>query len=235
MSGFLINFYLKKCVILCCVRLWGILFVHVIFFFFYIYNQIPPKLTNPILFQILIKPLKLMSSCQELRCKLNSTQIYKYADSSPPPVSYLHVAWPESLWGAHSGDEVRHECVLIARLLLLGGFGSPLRAGFFVLFRLLLLFYLHVTVLIFIPAEDYLSVSFSFSEFLFRLSILVFAVLFLLFSIIFFCDLIKSSFSLDFSRDSFYFSCSLYQHPVCLVAWFLFISMSCALLSGVCI
>lgn len=135
------------------------------FFFFYIYNQIPPKLTNPILFQILIKLLKLMSSCQELRRKLNSTQIYKYADLSPPPVSYLHVAWPESLWGAHSGDEVRHECVLIARLLLLGGFGSPLRAGFFVLFRLLLLFYLHVTVLIFIPAEDYLSVSFSFSEF----------------------------------------------------------------------
>lgn len=187
------------------------------FFFFYIYNQIPPKLTNPILFQILIKLLKLMSSCQELRRKLNSTQIYKYADLSPPPVSYLHVAWPESLWGAHSGDEVRHECVLIARLLLLGGFGSPLRAGFFVLFRLLLLFYLHVTVLIFIPAEDYLSVSFSFSEFLFRLSILVFAVLFLLFSIIFFCDLIKSSFSVDFSRDSFYFSCSLYQHPICLV------------------
>lgn len=217
MSGSLINFYLKKCVILCCVRLWGILFVYVIFFFFYLYNQIPPKLTNPILFQILIKLLKLMSSCQALRRKLNSTQIYKYADLSPPPVSYLHVAWPESLWGAHSGDEVRHECVLIARLLLLGGFGSPLRAGFFVLFRLLLLFYLHVTVLIFIPAEDYLSVSFSFSEFLFRLSILVFAVLFLLFSIIFFCDLIKSSFSVDFSRDSFYFSCSLYQHPVCLV------------------
>lgn len=216
MSGSLINFYLKKCVILCCVRLWGILFVYVIFFF-YIYNQIPPKLTNPILFQILIKLLKLMSLCQELRRKLNSTQIYKYADLSPPPVSYLHVAWPESLWGAHSGDEVRHDCVLIARLLLLGGFGSPLRAGFFVLFRLLLLFYLHVTVLIFIPAEDYLSVSFSFSEFLFRLSILVFAVLFLLFSIIFFCDLIKSSFSVDFSRDSFYFSCSLYQHPVCLV------------------
>lgn len=130
---------------------------------------------------------------------------------------------------------MRHECVLIARLLLLGGFGSPLRAGFFVLFRLLLLFYLHVTVLIFIPAEDYLSVSFSFSEFLFRLSTLGFAVLFLLFSINFFCDLIKSSFSVDFSRDSFYFSCSLYQHPVCLVAWFLFISMSRALLSGVCI
>lgn len=112
---------------------------------------------------------------------------------------------------------MRHKYVLIARLLLLGGFGSPLRAGFFVLFRLLLLFYLHVTVLIFIPAEDYLSVLFSFSEFLFRLSILVFAVLFLLFSVIFLCDLIKCSFSLDFSRDSFYFSCSLYQHPVCLV------------------
>lgn len=78
---------------------------------------------------------------------------------------------------------MRDDCVLIARLLLLGGFGSPLRAGFFVLFRLLLLFYLHVTVLIFIPAEDYLSVTFS--EFLFRLSILVFAVLLLLFSIIF--------------------------------------------------